>query len=128
MSESGEREGGRWEFGSGYGPVDPSAREKDAPFRGRRLTWDEYEGTWPGLLNGRAFYVKVPDDHHYRGARITWIVGYGYIGSLRADTHTVTEHDDGTITVTPSLIIDSGRGERWHGWLNQGVFTGAFER
>lgn len=113
-----------WIFGPSYGPLDDA---EHGPFRGRRLTWAEYEGVWPIVLTGRAFYAKVPDDHQYRRAGISWIVGYGYVGSLRQDTHTVTEHEDGTISVTPSLIIDGANGERWHGFLNNGVFTGGFE-
>jgi hypothetical protein len=35
--------------------------------------------------------------------------------------HTVTEHEDGTITVSPSILIDWGEpGEQWHGYLERG--------
>jgi len=34
--------------------------------------------------------------------------------------HTVTEHEDGTITVSPSILI-SGAGN-WHGFLERGVW------
>jgi hypothetical protein len=35
--------------------------------------------------------------------------------------HQVAEHDDGTITVSPSIL--TGRGERqWHGYLEHGVW------
>lgn len=52
---------------------------------------------------------------------IRWIITApdGSQGSIREGTHTVTEHDDGTITVEPSLVMPSG----WHGWLRQGRFT-----
>lgn len=39
--------------------------------------------------------------------------------------HTITEHDDGTITVSPSILIDSswaGEPIQWHGWLERGVW------
>jgi len=37
--------------------------------------------------------------------------------------HEVTEHEDGTITVSPSILIDDGRPERrWHGYLERGVW------
>lgn len=42
----------------------------------------------------------------------------GMIGSLRL--HTVVEHDDGTITVSPS-ILDTGE-HAWHGFLERGVW------
>jgi len=37
--------------------------------------------------------------------------------------HTVTEHDDGTISVSPSILIQSHDGKRWHGYLQQGVWS-----
>jgi hypothetical protein len=43
--------------------------------------------------------------------------------------HTVTEHADGTITVTPSIQVDpllraDGQAWRagWHGWLERGIW------
>lgn len=35
--------------------------------------------------------------------------------------HEVTEHDDGTISVSPSILIDDGR-NKWHGYLEKGVW------
>lgn len=35
--------------------------------------------------------------------------------------HTVTEHEDGTITVSPSILIDDGR-NKWHGYLERGIW------
>jgi hypothetical protein len=46
----------------------------------------------------------------------------GHLGNL--DAHDVTEHDDGTITASPSLLIEERRDgidhELWHGWLERG--------
>ena len=36
--------------------------------------------------------------------------------------HKVEEHDDGTITVSPSILIDCGERETWHGYLEHGVW------
>jgi hypothetical protein len=49
-----------------------------------------------------------------------WIIRdpAGKLGSLQ--THTVVEHEDGTITVSPS-ILDSAPGG-WHGYLERGVW------
>jgi hypothetical protein len=50
----------------------------------------------------------------------------GHAGVLSA--HQITEHDDGTITVSPSILIrsspDHGKTwvELWHGWLERGVW------
>lgn len=61
--------------------------------------WARIDGTW---------YVRPP------GTRMA--------ASIAA--HTVTEHDDGTITVHPSVEYSTGdRGDYWHGWLRAGVWT-----
>lgn len=44
----------------------------------------------------------------------------GYGGNL--SRHEVVEHEDGTITVTPSILIRRGQGEEWHGFLERGVW------
>lgn len=37
--------------------------------------------------------------------------------------HKVTEHDDGTITVAPSILVSGGgRPGSWHGFLERGVW------
>ena len=44
-------------------------------------------------------------------------------GSL--ETHEVIEHDDGTITVSPSILHnEEGVGE-WHGFLERGIWRDA---
>lgn len=39
---------------------------------------------------------------------------------LNPAIHRVTEHEDGTITVHPSIVTSS-----WHGWLERGVWRSA---
>ena len=36
--------------------------------------------------------------------------------------HEVTEHEDGTITVSPSILLDAGDLGQWHGYLERGVW------
>ncbi len=37
--------------------------------------------------------------------------------------HTVIEHEDGTITVSPSILLDPENGEKgWHGHLERGIW------
>lgn len=42
----------------------------------------------------------------------------GSLCSLNPAVHTVTEHDDNTITVHPSIVTPT-----WHGWLKHGVWS-----
>lgn len=48
----------------------------------------------------------------------------GEAGNL--SRHTVTEHEDGTITVSPSILVtmrvDGKDVDRWHGFLERGVW------
>jgi len=43
-----------------------------------------------------------------------------YAGSI--PNHKVVEHEDGTITVSPSILLDDGGKEKWHGYLERGVW------
>lgn len=36
--------------------------------------------------------------------------------------HRVVEHDDGTITVSPSIMVSQGQPDQWHGFLERGVW------
>ena len=38
--------------------------------------------------------------------------------------HTVTEHEDGTITVAPSILVTDGE-TSWHGFLEHGIWRQA---
>ena len=58
----------------------------------------------------RVWFAMTPNGHYANLAR-----------------HTVTEHDDGTITVAPSILVTapapSGvKSERWHGYLERGIW------
>lgn len=69
--------------------------------------------------DGSPLPADFPD--HWRGPY--WLVcsPNGHVGSLAA--HTVVEHEDGTITASPSILIHDGKGTTfWHGYLERGVF------
>lgn len=36
--------------------------------------------------------------------------------------HQVVEHEDGTITVSPSILITTYTGRQWHGFLTAGMW------
>jgi hypothetical protein len=38
------------------------------------------------------------------------------------NSHEVVEHEDGTITVSPSILISHWTGKQWHGFLERGVW------
>lgn len=53
----------------------------------------------------------------------TVVAPNGQPGMLNPAVHTIEEHEDGTITVHPSIVYSDAEGrETWHGWLRRGVF------
>lgn len=56
------------------------------------------------------------------GDRVLWIKDpAGHVG--RCAKHVITEHDDGTVTVSPSILATTGsHGHDWHGYLERGVW------
>lgn len=45
-----------------------------------------------------------------------------YFGVGGLGLHTVVEHEDGTITVSPSILTTGHHGATWHGYLVEGVW------
>lgn len=82
----------------------------------RILTWDDFD-----LDPGE--YGKGPDGRWY-----CCPPGHpDLLGGL--GSHQVVEHEDGTVTVSPSILIqyrekDEVR-EAWHGWLERGMWREA---
>lgn len=60
-------------------------------------------------LNG-VWYINLPDPH---------ATGNAFLGNL--GNHTIEEHEDGTISVTPSILITGHNGKR-HGYLTCGAW------
>lgn len=66
-----------------------------------------------------------PGDY-WRDSRGEWlaVTPNGLHGGL--GNHNVTQHDDGTITVSPSILVNRGMtGATWHGYLERGVWRSA---
>lgn len=65
-------------------------------------------------------YCKVPASVDPRPGQVWYAMApNGDIGAILQKHHTVAEHEDGTITVTPSLVMPGG----WHGFLHAGVWS-----
>lgn len=81
---------------------------------------------------GRRVHDKEPHEYDpgdYGQWREQWfcrapVDDYMMTGNL--SRHTVTEHEDGTITVSPSILMEQGRHAKaspgWHGYLERGVW------
>jgi len=79
-------------------------------------------------MNGKRIYgyagIGLPNPGEYgkdeRDGHWFCVAPNGMHGNLRA--HDVVEHDDGTITVSPSILITQPNVGQWHGYLERGVW------
>jgi hypothetical protein len=79
-------------------------------------------------MKGRRFdqppHTMEPGDygHWSHGAEWTWFActPTGLLANLRA--HAISEHEDGSITVSPSIMVNRGQPDEWHGFLERGVW------
>jgi hypothetical protein len=76
------------------------------------------------IPDGAPLYSSEPGSYG-KDERGEWhaVTPNGHLGAL--GNHDVVEHDDGTITVSPSIRVSSDSGELWHGWLERGVWREA---
>jgi hypothetical protein len=78
------------------------------------------EGTKPWELEPGDYTIRIDAP---TGARIAWVVTPNGNGPARLEGWDLTEHDDGTITVSPSILAHaSGEHAEWHGFLERGVW------
>jgi hypothetical protein len=61
-------------------------------------------------------YGKDSDGKWYMRPPVS---GFG-MGSL--GLHTITEHEDSTITVSPSILCAGHHDRQWHGYLEKGIW------
>lgn len=79
---------------------------------GRRLNADSSgEYRWPDVQPGDYFT--------YKGQ---WYASTPTGLRCNLSGHQVTEHEDGTITVSPSILVNRGQENEWHGFLERGVW------
>lgn len=88
---------------------------------------------WPsaeGWLDASAMmqpgaYGRATNPNIKPGSAASWwevTAPDGSMGVLSPELHTVTEHEDGTITVHPSIDFSKRRAGAFHGWLQRGVW------
>ena len=68
-------------------------------------------------------HISLLRGEYLRHERGMWLccTPNGHTGNL--SQHNVVEHDDKTITVSPSILVKDTKGkELWHGYLEKGVW------
>lgn len=72
-------------------------------------------------MHGNGFVYRLinqPGAYGFDGAQWWGCTPNGLGANLMS--HHVTEHEDKTITVFPSIFVDQGREPNWHGFLVRG--------
>ena len=66
-------------------------------------------------------YMKLPNGDWFM------CLPNGLFGTVSPKVHTVTEHDDGSISVSPSILttVPGDAARSWHGFLERGVWRSA---
>ncbi len=77
---------------------------------------EHIDDLWPTEEHA-GYYAPVEID----GKR-SWmcVTPNGHAGTLAK--HTVVKHKDGTITVSPSILVKGTNNELWYGYLERGVW------
>lgn len=76
--------------------------------------------------DGTELHDLKPGEYAQSGGGLLWLcLPNGLHGAVNRENWTITEEDDGTITVSPS-ILTNGAAEfgvgSWHGYLEHGVW------
>lgn len=66
--------------------------------------------------------LRAPRGSYWKTELGTWHcwTPNGLLGNLAG--HHVTEHEDGTVTVSPSILVNAGGARSWHGYLARGIW------
>lgn len=72
---------------------------------------------WPDGLLAPGEYAKHADGTWY-GMTPTGLFAW-------LKNHSIVEHEDGTITAAPSILVGKGDADSWHGYLERGVWREA---
>jgi hypothetical protein len=69
---------------------------------------------------------EIPEGGYAKVSGKWWVrpPGRRRAAVITGEHHEVIEHDDGTITVSPSIVFSTpDRDDYWHGWLRHGEWV-----
>lgn len=80
----------------------------------------------PVIKDGREWLPQGEGNYCKDANGVWWFHALGAKSSAALNDHTITEHEDGTITVMPSILwpkgVNSDTGKDIHGFLTRGVW------
>ena len=69
--------------------------------------------------------LRLAEGDYGKGADGIWYARPPGVPMRSIENHEVTEHEDGTITVSPSILVTTEENDcriEWHGYLRRGVW------
>lgn len=88
--------------------------------QGKRIEVDDHGcDLETGHIPAQGTYYKDPRDGHWHGVAPS---DQDHYYACNLTNHSIVEHDDGTITVSPSILIGRPGKKQWHGYLEHGVW------
>lgn len=66
------------------------------------------------LVSGKICYYRRPDG--------VWMIYFPKVGLGDLSNHEIVEHEDGTISVAPSILTTRHDGSSVHGYLELGIW------
>lgn len=73
-------------------------------------------------VDGEWTSERQPGEYWRDGDRWCVVTPLPFAHYVDVTTWTVVEHEDGTITVAPSIFVNKDRPNAWHGYLERGVW------
>ena len=74
------------------------------------------------LPDGEPHFSEIRPGDYWRDPHGTWYAMTPNQLQANLRGHTVVEHEDGTISATPSILVNRGMNPSWHGYLERGIW------
>ena len=84
--------------------------DEDAGMIGRRLP------------DGTDWSSAIQPGNYWKYSEGVWYAETPNGLTANISAHSIVEHQDGTISVSPSILVNAGRPETWHGFLERGIW------
>lgn len=74
------------------------------------------------LPDGTDWSSKIRPGDYWKFADGEWYAETPNGLTANISAHTIVEHHDGTISVSPSILVNAGSPKSWHGFLEKGIW------
>jgi uncharacterized protein DUF6527 len=74
------------------------------------------------LPDGTEWSSKIQPGDYWKDEFGTWFAETPTGLTANISGHEIVEHEDRTITVSPSILVNGNRPNAWHGYLEKGIW------